>query len=124
VSEPLEVAELLRALSDAGVDYVLVGGLAVNAYGVIRSTRDADICPSPDRDNLERLAELLRRLEAKQLGLGSEGFAENEVPRDPPQAGDLAQGGNFRLETRLGGLDIMQWLPGVDAEQAYETLEG
>jgi hypothetical protein len=26
------------------------------------------------------------------------------------------------LETGLGGLDIMQWLPGIDAERAYEPL--
>jgi len=32
------------------------------------------------------------------------------------------RGGNFRLETSLGVLDVMQWLPGIDAEHAYETL--
>jgi hypothetical protein len=33
----------------------------VNAWGVIRSTKDIDICPSPDAQNLQRLADLLSR---------------------------------------------------------------
>ncbi len=118
----LDIAELLRRLHRAGVDHILIGGLAVNAHGVIRSTQDVDICPSPDPANLERLAAVLRKLDVRQLGVASEGFAGREMPFDPTDAADLARGGNFRLETPLGILDIMQWLPGIDAEHAYETL--
>lgn len=119
---PLDVAELLRRLHEAEVDHVLIGGLAVNAHGVIRSTKDVDICPSPDPGNLERLARLLRDLEARQLGVADGGFSGREMPFDPTRPEDLSAGGNFRLETRLGVLDLMQWVPGIDAEQAYETL--
>lgn len=34
---------ILRALNDAGVRYLVVGGLAVNAYGYLRFTKDVDI---------------------------------------------------------------------------------
>ena len=119
---PLDIAELLRGLHAAGVDHVLVGGLAVNAYGVIRATKDVDICPSPEPTNLARLASLLRELGVRQLGVDDDGLVDREMPFDPPRPEDLAEGGNFRLETPLGVLDIMQWLPGLDAEQAYETL--
>ena len=34
----------------------------------------------------------------------------------------LAQGANFRLETRLGPLDIMQWVAGIDEDPAYSAL--
>jgi hypothetical protein len=122
MTDRLDVGALLRQLHDAGVDHVLIGGLAVNAWGVIRSTKDIDICPSPDPQNLERLATFLRRLQVRQLGVGLEGFAEPEMPFDPTRAEDLAQGGNFRLATPLGVLDIMQWVPGIDAENAYATL--
>ncbi len=118
----LDVAELLRRLHGAGVEHVLIGGLAVNAHGVIRSTQDVDICPNPDPDNLERLASLLRDLDVRQLGVEEGGFDQREMPRDPRDPDDLAQGGNFRLETSLGVLDIMQWVPGFDADHAYETL--
>ena len=118
----LDVAELLRQLHGAGVDYVLIGGLAVNAHGVIRSTKDVDICPDPDRRNLRRLADLLRELGVRQLGIADDAFQESEMPLDPTRVDDLAQGGNFRLETPLGLLDIMQWVPGVEGDIAYEAL--
>jgi hypothetical protein len=90
----------------------------VNAHGVIRATKDADICPSPARANLERLAGLLRELEVRQLG----DFDDGEMPFDPTRAEDLAEGGNFRLETPFGILDLMQWISGVDGEHAYAAL--
>ena len=73
----LDPAELLRQLHGSGVEYVLIGGLAVNAHGVIRSTKDVDIWPSPDPANLSRLAELLERWNVRQLGLGEDGFSRN-----------------------------------------------
>ncbi len=118
----LNPGELLRALHTAGVDYVLIGGLAVNAHGVIRSTKDIDICPSPDQANLARLARLLEQLHATQLGVGEDGFVEDELPFDPTRDVDLAHGGNFRLQTDLGVLDLMQWIPGIDADHAYASL--
>lgn len=42
---PLRLEELLRRLADAEVRYVLVGGLAVNAWGYLRATRDVDLVP-------------------------------------------------------------------------------
>lgn len=123
MTPPLDVAELLRRLHAAGVEHVLIGGLAVNAHGVIRATRDVDICPSPDPGNLDRLASLLKQLGVRQLGVEDEGFGDREMPFDPTRPEDLAEGGNFRLETPLGVLDIMQWVPGIGAEQAYETLD-
>ena len=122
MTAPLDVSHLLRELKMSGVEHVLIGGLAVNAHGVIRSTKDIDICPSPDADNLERLATLLRRLGVRQLGVGDDGFADHELPFDPTRAEDLSEGGNFRLETPLGVLDIMQWVSGIEAERAYTTL--
>ena len=120
MTSPFDPEALLRALSGAGLRYVLVGGLAVNAHGVIRATKDVDICPDPDRANLARLATLLRDLEATQLGM--EDFDLAEIPFDPTDVEDLAQGGNFRLDTRLGILDVMQWLSGVPGDHAYPAL--
>ncbi len=38
----MKIAELLQSLTDAQVDYVLVGGLAVQLHGYMRSTFDID----------------------------------------------------------------------------------
>ncbi len=37
------VESIVRALNAAQVDYLIVGGLAVNAHGFVRLTRDVDI---------------------------------------------------------------------------------
>lgn len=37
------VEAIVRALNDAQVQYLIVGGLAVNAHGFVRLTRDVDI---------------------------------------------------------------------------------
>ncbi len=43
--------ELIAALVDGGVEYVLIGGLAVGAHGFPRATKDLDIVPAPDQAN-------------------------------------------------------------------------
>src|SRR4051794_11956056 len=112
--------ELIAVLGDAGVDYVLIGGLAVGAHGFPRATKDLDIVPAPDARNLERLASLLRQLDARHYGLGD--FEPTEFPFDPYDPAQLAEGGNFVLESRLGRLDIMQWVPGIPGDLAFEHL--
>jgi hypothetical protein len=120
MAAPLDPVPLLRALSQAGVEHVVIGGFAVISHGVTRITKDLDICPAPDRSNLERLARCLADLGVVQLGVGD--LEADEMPFDPTRAEDLAQGGNFRLESQMGILDVMQWVSGVDSEQAYDVL--
>lgn len=120
MSGPLDPVALLRALSAAGVEHVVIGGFAVISHGVVRATRDLDICPDPEPRNLERLARCLGDLEVVQLGLDE--FDEDDIPFDPTRVEDLAAGGNFRLESPVGALDIMQSVSGVDGEHAYPAL--
>jgi hypothetical protein len=120
MTEALNPEPLLRALHEAGVRHVVIGGFAVNAHGVIRPSRDLDIVPDPDPDNLRLLAQLLADIEARHVGLGD--FHAGEFPFDPTRPEDLGGGANFRLETRLGDLDVMQWVAGIDTEPAYEAL--
>ena len=47
--------ELLAALVDAGIDFVVIGGVAVAFHAFVRATKDADIVPAPDPGNLDRL---------------------------------------------------------------------
>jgi len=120
VTGPIDPVPLLRALSAAEVDHVVIGGFAVISHGVVRVTKDLDICPGPDRANLGRLARCLADLDVVQVGAGD--FDEDEMPFDPTSADDLGQGGNFRLQSPLGILDVMQWVSGIDAEHAYPAL--
>jgi predicted nucleotidyltransferase len=102
----LRLRELLERLVEAEVRFVLVGGLAVNAWGYLRATRDVDVVPDPDRDNLERLDALLRELDGKvDVGgrlLGSEAITTF-----------LRTGDRALVQTELGQVDVLQGLPQV-----------
>ena len=52
--------ELFRALEREGVEYVLVGGVAVNLHGLSRATQDVDLFVRPTRENVDRLKQALR----------------------------------------------------------------
>jgi hypothetical protein len=52
-------------LARHAVDYVLIGGLAATLHGSSALTNDADICPDPSTENLERLAAALREMKAR-----------------------------------------------------------
>src|SRR5882757_2156590 len=112
--------ELLLALRNADVEFVVIGGIAVGVHGYVRATKDLDIVPDPAPENLVRLASLLRDLRAQHVGVGD--FSSEEFPYHPTEPEQLAQGANFRLETRLGPLDIMQWVAGIEEDPVYAAL--
>ena len=60
----MKIAELLQSLSANRVHYVLVGGLAVQLHGFLRSTFDVDLVLAMDDANLSRFIDV-----AKQFGL-------------------------------------------------------
>jgi hypothetical protein len=65
MAEPLRLRQLLERLTEAEIRFVLVGGLAVNAWGYLRATRDVDVVPDPSAKNLAKLGSLLRELGGK-----------------------------------------------------------
>ena len=58
------VPDILRALTDAKVQFILVGGFAVQLHGFVRTTIDLDLVLAMDDDNLSRFIAV-----AKQFGL-------------------------------------------------------
>lgn len=57
-----ELLNLLRALDEQSVEYVLIGGAAMNIHGVIRATEDVDLFVRPDSKNIKNLRAALRSL--------------------------------------------------------------
>lgn len=57
--EVRSVETIVRALNEASVHYLIVGGLAVNAHGFVRLTRDVDIVLSLDPENATRGLDIL-----------------------------------------------------------------
>lgn len=64
----LRLESLLRRLTAHGVDFVVVGGIAVIAHGSARITRDLDICYATDQANLDALGAAMVELGARLRG--------------------------------------------------------
>ncbi len=115
-----EPDDLLLTLTNAQVEFIVIGGIAVGVHGFVRATKDLDIVPDPAPENLARLAGALVEIGAQPVGVGD--FSPEEFPYDPTDPLQLAEGANFRLETSHGPLDIMQWVPGIQTDLAYSEL--
>jgi predicted nucleotidyltransferase len=106
--------ELLRRLVAADVQFVVVGGLAVGAWGVVRGTKDVDVVIASEPENLKRLAEVA----IAAGGHVQEGEALLGTPISIASA--LAGGEQVAIETDLGRLDVVQGLDGIPS---YEELQ-
>ncbi len=68
---------IVRALNEAGVRYLVAGGLAVNAHGYLRFTNDVDLVVAFDSDNIIGAFRALERLGYKTLvPITAEQFAD------------------------------------------------
>lgn len=74
---PLEIGELIATLARHGVEYLVIGGVAVQVHGHRRTTMDLDVTPDPDPENLRRLGAALAELEARPADAVA---SEAEVP--------------------------------------------
>lgn len=121
--EPLRLRELLERLVEADIRFVLVGGLAVNAWGYVRGTRDVDVVPDPSRENLERFDSLLKEL-------GGRVEVEGRLLDSNAISMFLNTGDRTLVATELGHVDVLQGLPQVpsfavlNAEAADVDLGG
>lgn len=113
---PSDPVEVFRALNEHDVDYLIIGGVAVQAYGHVRTTQDVDVIVAPDARNLERLAAALEQLRARLKGVDA-----HLLSIDPTDATQLRAGANFGLATRAGGLDV--WTDAVELKGARSWEE-
>lgn len=108
---PLDAERILRALAEHAVEYVIVGGLAVQTHGHVRTTVDIDVYPQPDPSNLGRLADALNALDARILNPGSRGLKiDGET---------LPRAALWQFATRHGAIDVLHEAPGAPP---YEEL--
>jgi Nucleotidyltransferase of unknown function (DUF6036) len=114
---PLDVQQLLRVLSQQQVDYVLIGGVAIQAYGHVRTTLDLDVIAAWTLDNMRRLAPALKNLEARLRGVDADLLGIDVT--DPRK---LFEGGNFLMRTTHGDLDVFAVDQTPGAPSSYEQL--
>jgi len=59
--------ELFQNLESQNIHYMLVGGLAMNLYGVPRSTMDVDIVLAMDQDNLRAFLDMAKQMDMQPV---------------------------------------------------------
>lgn len=106
---PLDASAIIKALADHGVEYVVIGGVAVQAHGHTRTTQDLDVFPAPGEKNRQRLASALRELNGRPVG-------EDAGPPNDPK---ILVAGILELDTDAGGIDIH---PRPAGAAAYEEV--
>jgi len=102
----MKLEETLRALFDANVEFVLIGGAAMQMQGSAHLTEDLDFCYARSAKNLERLALALAPHYPRLRG----------APENLPfrfDAATIKRGLNFTLMTDLGALDFFGEVAGV-----------
>lgn len=102
---PSDLIDLLAEFDASGVEYLLVGGLAVALHGHPRFTKDADVWLRDSEANLDRAREALARFGAPAATI------EAIAPADPM---DVVWMGNPPAR-----IDLMKGVPGGDFAAAW-----
>lgn len=113
---PQDNAALLRILSEGGLDFVVIGGVAAVLHGASRVTVDLDICTSFDDANIERLVRVLapyRPVHASR--------PELSLLDEPPER--LRRFRLFLIGTSLGRLDVLRRVEPLGERAALDTVD-
>jgi hypothetical protein len=107
MSEPgtLDPEHIFATLDAHRVEYVVIGGLAVQVHGHTRMTNDVDVIPAPTPQNLERLAAALAELDARILNPDGEHLKID--------AQMLPRAALWQFSTPHGDVDVLHDAPGA-----------
>jgi predicted nucleotidyltransferase len=100
-----DFTSLVHALADAGVEFILVGGVAATVHGSSRLTRDVDVVYARTPENIERVVRALAPHRPYLRG----------APPGLPFSWDartIVRGLNFTLTTTLGAIDLLGEITG------------
>jgi hypothetical protein len=99
--------DLLSAFNAHGVEYLVIGGHAVNVYTQARFTKDLDILVRSSETNSQAVYKALAQFGAPLAGISPEDFVGK-----PDQF--------FQLGVEPDRIDILQSIPGISFEEAYQ----
>jgi len=106
-----DLSAILEGLIEAGVEFILVGGLAAVVQGAPVTTLDIDIVHNRSSENIARLLAFLKSIDAVHRR------PDNRVVK--PKKEDISGTGHALFTTRLGPLDV---LAVIEEGRAYQDL--
>lgn len=102
-----DMKELIDFFEKHEVEYVLVGGFAVNYYGYVRSTQDIDFLVMPSPENAQNLMKALADF----------GFAGANIPQEYFER----EGTAVHLGVEPNRIDLLTYLKGVSNEEIFSN---
>lgn len=109
-------ARLLALLQDAGVRFVIIGGVAAIVHGAATLTRDLDIAAPFTPDNVERLMTALRPYHPKHVTRPDLGEIQDSIER-------LCEFRLLLIATDLGRLDVLREVQPLGAAETLRSVE-
>ena len=110
-AEETGLSALLNSLLDAGIEFILVGGLSAVVQGAPITTIDVDIVHRQTDENIDRLIDFLKSIDAYHRRL------DDKVIE--PTVEHISGKGHSLFTTRLGPLDV---LAVIEKGLSYEEL--
>lgn len=104
---PQEFKEFLSILNSNNVDYILIGGYAVNIYGYSRPTGDIDVWVRIDRENAKKIKKSLI-----DFGFDEKNIEENQFL----SPNNLLRIGVFPLR-----IELMTTIDGVEFDECKKN---
>lgn len=106
-----DLSAILEGLVEAGIEFILVGGLAAVVQGAPITTLDVDIVHNRSAENITKLLAFLKSINA---------FHRRQDDKIiGPREGDISGTGHSLFTTRFGPLDI---LGAIEEGKTYEDL--
>ena len=99
--------DLLHALSEEKVKYLLVGAYALAAYGYPRATMDIDIWVKPDTDNAAAVLRALERFGAPLQDLSPQDLEKSDTV--------------FQIGVAPRRIDIITGVSGLEFDSAFDN---
>ena len=114
--------EILKEFFDRKIDYLIVGGLAVNLYGVPRVTQDIDIIIALDKENIFKLNEVFKSLGyvPRLPGVDPEALADPVVREDWIVNKNLKAFSFYHRQDAYKAVDIVLVHP-LDCAKAFQN---
>ena len=104
-----DLKEFLRLLNENKVEYVIIGGYAVNFYGYHRMTDDLDVFVAIHPDNARRLMATLEAFGFWSVAPGEKAFLKRRKI--------------FRMGRKPTCIELMTTIDGVSFDECFEARQ-
>jgi predicted nucleotidyltransferase len=111
-----QTEKLLVLLQDAGVRFVVIGGVAAISHGAATLTRDLDVAAPLTPDNVERLMTALRPYHPTHVTRPDLGEIQESIER-------LCEFRLLLIDTDLGRLDVLREVQPLGPAESLVTVE-